>query len=34
MRMQEANGIYGERQVTLLLDMLKRLEQKFMSKAA
>lgn len=34
MRMQEANAIYGECQVTLLLDMLMRLEQKFTSKAA
>jgi hemerythrin-like domain-containing protein len=34
MQMQEANASFGECQVTLLLDMLKRLEDKFLSKAA
>jgi hemerythrin-like domain-containing protein len=33
-RIQEANATFGECQVTLLLDILKRLEEKFMSKAA
>jgi regulator of cell morphogenesis and NO signaling len=33
MRIQEANANFGECQVTLLLDMLKRLEEKFMPRA-